>query len=48
MSKHEKKDPKDEYEGNGHKPGVFPFKDPRGKHEKPDPDDEDRDGEDKK
>jgi hypothetical protein len=41
MSKHEKKDPQDKYRGNGHEPGVFPYKDRGGRHEKPDTDDTD-------
>ncbi|MGH3696410.1 MAG: hypothetical protein ACRDRX_20865 [Pseudonocardiaceae bacterium] len=44
MSKHEKKDDKDKYEKNGHKPGIFPSKNPGGKHEKPNKDDKDGKG----
>lgn len=43
MSKHEKQDPKDKYDKNGHEPGSFPSKDPGGKHGKPDNDGEDKD-----
>ncbi|MGH3822854.1 MAG: hypothetical protein ACRDRA_08485 [Pseudonocardiaceae bacterium] len=48
MSKHEKQDPKDKYDKNGHEPGVYPFKNPGGKHEKPDTDEKDKDDKDKK
>ncbi len=51
MSKHEKEDPKDKYDKNGHEPGLFPSKDPggkHGKHGKPDTDEKDNDDKDPK
>ncbi len=41
MSKHEKRDDKDKYADNGHKPGPIPPEKPGGKHEKPNKDDKD-------
>jgi hypothetical protein len=48
MSKHQKEDPKDKYDKNGHEPGLFPSKDPGGKHGKPDTDEKDKDDKDPK
>jgi hypothetical protein len=47
VSRHEKKDDKDKYTGNGYKPGPIPGEDPGGKHGKP-ADRDDRDGRDDK
>lgn len=48
MSKHEKEDPEELSEKNGHRPGRFPSEDPGGKHQKPETDDKDTDDKDKK
>jgi hypothetical protein len=48
MSKHQKEDPKDEYDKNGHEPGLFPSRGPGGKHGNPDTDEKDKDDKDPK
>jgi hypothetical protein len=48
MSKHQKEDPKDKFDKNGHEPGLFPSEDPGGKHGNPDTDEKDKDDKDSK
>jgi hypothetical protein len=47
MTKHERQDDKDNYVGNGYKPGPIPAKDPGGKHGKPEDNDDQDDQDDK-